>query len=248
MAEDPQPSPLASARFVVAIVVMVALVAGLVWVAAGRDGDAGVAASSALGEAVASGEGEGSGEPPGAAESSGSVCGLSDADGSVPSSAIPSVPVEVGAGLSVPGVAGAGPGVVEGISHCFAHTPTGAVLAAANFLTWFSSQQRLPDVVEELMAASPDRDSLAGRIESGWSGQTGSPLVIRGFRFEDRGPDNALVVLAVSTVAFPNDLVAWPVPVVWEDGDWKAVAPASDSWGERAIQSLEVEGFVAWGA
>ncbi len=252
--DEQAPNPLASPRFIVAAIAMAALVVGLAWVIVDhRAGDAPAAEAaspSASTSAPASGASPTGTEtaesaPAGGAES---ACGLAAADASVPSAAIPSVPVEVGERLSVPSLEGAGPGVTSGISHCFAHTPTGAVLAAANFLTWFSSQQQLPDVVASLMADSPDRANLAAQVQAGWSGQTTSPLEVRGFRFEDRGPDNALVVLAVSSTVYPDQLAAWPVPLTWKDGDWLVVAPASDSWGERAIGSLEVEGFIEWGA
>ena len=121
-------------------------------------------------------------------------------------------------------------------------------MAGANFMKWFSSKQQLPDVVSALMAPSADRDRLEAQVRAGWSGETGSAVSIRGYHFEDRGPNNALVVLAVSTPAYPNDLVAWPLAMTWVEGDWKVVAPAVDNWVERSIQSLQVEGFVEWGA
>lgn len=177
-----------------------------------------------------------------------SVCGLPDGDQTVPSTALLSVPISVGDGLDVPFIDGVGPGVSDGISHCFAHSPSGAVLAAANFMVWFSSMQDLPDVTEALVAAGEDRDRLIEQITAEWGGQTGSPVTIHGYQYEDRGPDHALVVLAVSTVGAPTTLVAWPVPLVWQDGDWKVIAPANGSWGESLITSLQVEGFVEWGA
>lgn len=242
----------ASPKFVAAAVAVAALLVGLVWVFADRDRDPEAASPEAAASEPASASGA---DARSASTSEGddgaSTCGLASSDMSVPSMPIPSVPVAVGEQMTVPSLPGAGPGVIPdggGISYCFAHTPTGAVLAAANFFTWFSSNQQLPDVVLRLMEDSPARDSLVSQVDAGWSGQTASPAVIQGFQFEDRGPDHALVVLAVSTVAYPDQLVAWPVPLAWQDGDWKAVVPASESWGERPIQSLDIEGFVPWGA
>jgi len=121
-------------------------------------------------------------------------------------------------------------------------------MAGANFMKWFSSKHDLPEVVTTLMAPSGDRDRIETQVRAEWSGETGSAVTIRGYHFEDWGPDNALVVLAVSTPAYPTDLVAWPLAMVWVEGDWKVVAPALDNWGERSIQSLQLEGFVEWGA
>ncbi len=253
MAETPSRGQgFASPKFVAAAAVIVALLVGLVWVIADRDHDPQPAPSEPAASEPAPASGADAGPTPtGEDDVDASTCGLTSSDMSVPSMPIPSVPVAVGDQMRVPSLPGVGPGVIPddgGISYCFAHTPTGAVLAAANFFTWFSSNQQLPDVVLRLMEDSPARDSLASQVDAGWSGQTASPAVIQGFQFEDRGSDHALVVLAVSTVAYPDQLVAWPVPLAWQDGDWKAVVPASESWGERPIQSLDVEGFVPWGA
>lgn len=177
-----------------------------------------------------------------------SVCGLVALDQVVPTQALPSVPVEVGTRIQVPSIDGYGPGVTEGISHCFAHNPSGAILAAANFMTWFSSSEQLDEVVPALMAKGPNRDRLEADIKEGWQGETGSAFTIHGFKYEDRGPDNAMVVLAVSHVAFPDKIAGWPLVLTWQDGDWKVETPSTDSWGERMIDSLPLEGFVEWSA
>lgn len=177
-----------------------------------------------------------------------SVCGLVARDQVIPTQALPSVPVEVGTRIRVPSIDGYGPGVREGVSHCFAHNPSGAILAAANFMTWMSSKEQLDEVVPALMAKGPNRDRLESQIKAEWQGETGSAFTIHGFKYEDRGPDNAMVVLAVSHVAFPDKIAGFPVVLVWQDGDWKVEAPSTDSWGERVIDSLPLEGFVEWGA
>ena len=244
-------SPLASTTFLISALLVVALVIGGAWVLFSRPTPTPEANPSTSPTAQVSGDQQptpNGGQESTESEASDSSCGMSATDASVPSAALPSVPVSVGDGLEVPSLNGGGPGVTEGISRCFAHTPTGALMAGANFMKWFSSKQQLPDVVSTLMAPSADRDHLEAQVRAGWSGETGSAVSIRGYHFEDRGPNNALVVLAVSTPAYPNDLVAWPLAMTWVEGDWKVVAPAVDNWGERSIQSLQVEGFVEWGA
>lgn len=244
-------SPLASPTFLVAALLVVALVIGGMWVVLGRDSSpagtspvvSGASTSSSTGGVDAQSDGDVA-----ASGDSASACGLEDSDRSVPSAALPTVPLAVGEGVEVPSLPGVGPGLTGGVSSCFAHTPTGAVLAGANFMKWFSSKHDLPDVVTTLMVPSGDRDRLEEQVRAEWSGETGSAVNIRGYHFEDWGPDNALVVLAVSTPAYPNDLVAWPLAMVWVEGDWKVTAPTIDSWGERSIQSLQLEGFVEWGA
>lgn len=239
-------------RVLVAGLFVVALIVAGVWVMVSRQSsDTPEATASTLAPTVVETQAGVSDSQAGLPETDAdtdSVCGLAAGDQTIPSTALLSVPLTVGDGLDVPFIDGVGPGVSEGISHCFAHSPSGAVLAAANFMVWFSSMQDLPDVTEALVASGEDRDRLVALIESEWGGQTGSPVAIHGYQYEDRGPDHALVVLAVSTVSAPTDLVAWPVPLVWQDGDWKVIAPVNNSWGESVITSLQVEGFVEWGA
>lgn len=256
MAEEKSTNILARPAFIVSGLLVVALLVGLGFLVVTRDAVPVSGENTASPSSGASGAGAGKqsgGESPdvataGGAGASDSVCGLSSLERAVPEQALPSVPVQVGERITVPSINGYGPGMTDGISRCFAHSPAGAILASANFLSWFSSKERLDEVVPALMAAGADRDRLEAQIKAEWKGETGSALSIHGFRFEDRGPDAAMVVLAVSSVSVPDTLVAWPVVLVWQDGDWKVKAPSTDSWGERVIDSLALEGFVEWSA
>lgn len=250
--EEKAANSLVRPGFIISALLVVALIVGLAFLlftredttkaSDGKPVEASSATLASQGEATS-----GTDEDAAGAESD-SVCGLVAPDQVIPTGALPSVPVEVGTRIQVPSIAGYGPGVTEGVSHCFAHNPSGAILAAANFLTWFSSKEQLDEVVPALMAKGPNRDRLESQIKAEWQGETGSALTIRGFKYEDRGPDNAMVVLAVSHVAFPDKIAGFPVVLVWQDGDWKVEAPSTDSWGERVIDSLPLEGFVEWGA
>ena len=257
MAEEKSTNILARPAFIVSGLLVVALLVGLGFLVVTRDAVPVSGENAASPSSGASGAGAGKqsgGESPDVATADGdgaasdSVCGLPERDRVAPEQALPSVPVQVGERITVPSINGYGPGMTDGISRCFAHSPAGAILASANFLSWFSSKERLDEVVPALMAAGPDRDRLEAQIKAEWQGETGSALSIHGFRFEDRGPDAAMVVLAVSSVSVPDTLVAWPVVLVWQDGDWKVKAPSTDSWGERVIDSLALEGFVEWSA
>lgn len=251
-AEEKAATSLVRPGFIISALLVVALILGLAFLlftredttkaSDGKPVEASSATLASQGAAPTSSDGGAAG-----AESD-SVCGLVARDQVIPTQALPSVPVEVGTRIQVPSIDGYGPGMTEGVSHCFAHNPSGAILAAANFLTWFSSKEQLDEVVPALMAKGPNRDRLESQIKAEWQGETGSALTIRGFKYEDRGPDNAMVVLAVSHVAFPDKIAGFPVVLVWQDGDWKVEAPSTDSWGERVIDSLPLEGFVEWGA
>lgn len=250
--EEKAANSLVRPGFIVSALLVVALIVGLAFLlftredttkaSDGKPVEVSSTTQASAGAAPTSSDGDAAG-----AESD-SVCGLVARDQVVPTQALPSVPVEVGTRIRVPSIDGYGPGVTEGISHCFAHNPSGAILAAANFMTWFSSSEQLDEVVPALMAKGPNRDRLETDVKSGWQGETGSAFTIHGFKYEDRGPDNAMVVLAVSHVAFPDKIAAWPLVLTWQDGDWKVETPSTDSWGERMIDSLPLEGFVEWSA
>jgi len=60
--------------------------------------------------------------------------------------------------------------------------------------------------------------------------------------------DNGVATdLAVRTGRSSEEgLVSWPVLLRWEKGDWKVVAPASNSWGQEPVDSVPQGGFTEW--
>ena len=178
-----------------------------------------------------------------------SVCGLPAGDQAVPATALGPATVRVGDGLAVPSVQGVGPGVTEGVSRCFAHSPTGAVVAAANFIVWLSSNQRLDEVTTTLIAAGADRDRMLAEVHSSWDGSTTVPLAVLGYGIEVRSPDEALVTIAASLPSdAPRTVTAWPLVMIWQDGDWKVKPPSNDRWGQEIIRSLPDAGLIPWAA
>lgn len=176
-----------------------------------------------------------------------SVCGLTPGDPSVPTGPLGAGTTTAGRGLKVPSLDGVGPGAPSplGVSSCYAHSPRGAVLSAGGFMTWFSSQQQLLDVIHDRMEASPDRDRLAAQVSQTWGGETSAPLEIRGYKATLRSPDEVVVTLAV-VQAGDSSLVSWPLTMVWSEGDWRVRVPNTEAWGEEAITSLEAAGMSPW--
>ena len=169
-----------------AVVFVVALALGAVWLVAGRGRGAEPAPA---GGAVASAPAPSGPAASGGGSAAGSVCGM-DAGPQTPPSGAPAFELlRVSSVLSVPVVDGAGPGITDGITRCFAHSPTGAVVAAVNFMRWLSSRERLPEVVDVLMEPSGDRDRMAQQVQSGWDGSKARAVTIRGYRTQVRGAD-----------------------------------------------------------
>ena len=187
-------------------------------------------------------------DPGPAAAVSDSACGLPAGDQEPPDSALGPATVRVGDGLAVPSVQGVGPGVTGGVSRCFAHSPTGAVVAAANFIVWLSSNQRLDEVTTTLIAAGADRDRMLAEVRSSWDGSTSPAFAVVGYKVEVRSPDEALVTIAASPASDRSRAVAWPLVMVWADGDWKVKPPSNDRWGQETIRSLPDAGLIPWAA
>lgn len=241
-------SPFSSPWFIAAIVFLVVVLVLGAWVVGSRVVSGGRAggsspALSATAPPAASAAGSGgvsSGSDPA------SACGLAAGDQQVPVQAPVGRTYTITPGVDIPVVDGVGPDMRSGISRCFAHSPTGAVLASANWMKWFSSEQRLPEVITALMAEGQDRDRLARQVDDGWDGSTSSPVKIEGFKVDVRSRDEVVVTLAVSTGRSSEGLVSWPVLLRWESGDWKVVAPASNSWGQEPVDSVAQGGFTEW--
>ena len=230
-----------AAVFVVVVLALGAWVVGGRVISGGRAGGGSSAPSATPRPAAASAAASASSDP------AASACGLVAGDQAVPVQAPVGRTDTVAPGLGIPVVDGVGPGMRSGISRCFAHSPTGALLASANWMRWFSSQQRLPEVITTLMAEGQDRDRLARQVNDEWDGSTSSPLTINGFKVDVRGPDEVVVTLAVRTGSSSDEgLVSWPVLLRWEKGDWKVVAPANNSWGQEPVNSVAQGGFTEW--
>lgn len=177
-------------------------------------------------------------------EAGSSVCGLAPGSQNLPSGPFEQRMIPVSTTWGVPEVKDVGPGITTGITRCFAHNPSGAVVGAVNFMRWFSSQERLPEVTRVLMVDDSNRSRMLNQIETGWDGQTTQPVTIRGYRVEVRSSDEILVTLVISRSATDERMVSWQLVMVWADGDWKVQAPNSDSWGQDLVDSLA--GYSAW--
>jgi len=173
-----------------------------------------------------------------------SMCSMEAGDQTLPSGALEFRTIQVGGSWGVPEVAGAGPGITTGITRCFAHSPTGALVSSVNFMRWFSSQERLPEVTRTLVVDDSNRQRLLNQIDAGWDGSTTQPQTIRGYRLEVHSPNEVLVTLVTSLNPNDDRFVSWRLVMVWSDGDWKVQSPSSDSWGQEPLESLS--GFSTW--
>lgn len=168
-------------------------------------------------------------QPPAPAPAASGDCpDLSGADGDTAITTGPTVqwsPVgEVAAAFSEEN----GPTNRDGIKSCYAHTPTGALLAAYNFLADFRTWSLDPVVVAE-ERVSPESPSRAFFLETAAegkadraSGETSrSPITLVGYRFLNVSKDEYTISLVFQTPGTSSALyVRDEVVVEWSQGDW----------------------------
>ena len=149
--------------------------------------------------------------------------------------------------MAAPTVEDAGPAVEDedGYRHCYARTPLGALVAAANLAAMGSepslagrltSDALVPGALRDRLLASPQPSS-----SSSGSGQ------LRGFRMVSYDGTKAVVELGMQTANGRYGSVM--VELVWYDGDWRYGVR-----GEGAAQDLAVTyswppslvGFIVW--
>lgn len=128
---------------------------------------------------------------------------------------------------------------------CYAHTPTGALMAAA-VLTATPASPQGAEVLSMQVVAGPNRDAQLHslRQQPPVPKQPGETAAIAGFRFLDYSPDRATVQIAG---AFGTRFLTVTMPLTWADGDWKLnLDPPGGAIPGQGIPSLA--GYTQWGA
>lgn len=139
--------------------------------------------------------------------------------------------------MAAPNVEDAGPAVVDedGYRHCYARTPTGALVAAANLVAMGSIPELADRLAEDGMMPGPLRDRALASPEPGSGSPSNSQL--RGFRLVSYDGDSAVVDLGVQ--AANGGYGSIMVTLIWHEGDWRYGVR-----GEGADQELSVT--ISW--
>lgn len=142
-----------------------------------------------------------------------------------------------------------GPGVTDsdGFRSCFAHSPTGALYAAANVIALGSStEQDELKLADKLLVPGPGRDAAIKDAENrSPSSATGTDSAqIRGFLIKSYSATEADVDLALE---LPNGALAHSVlSLRWVDGDWKVKAADDGQIFNGTSQLSSLSGFIFW--
>uniref|UniRef100_UPI003F491D07 hypothetical protein n=1 Tax=Amycolatopsis sp. CA-151526 TaxID=3239921 RepID=UPI003F491D07 len=171
----------------------------------------------------------------------------------VPTSTPPDVRWEVYGGSSVSGVAlpvseKAGPHHIGASTATgYAHTPTGALLAASQIPVRKLLAPRWQDVVAQQVVPGPGRDAFAkARAQiTDASVQPGQLGQLAGMKFVNYTSNTATIQL-VSRFSNGKMQIA-TVTVQWSDGDWKEVLQPDGSDSPSAQGVSDLMGFIPWG-
>lgn len=174
-----------------------------------------------------------------------SVCGLPPGDQSVPAVPPASTDWELVGSVAAPiAPETIGPGVLDdGLRSCFARSPLGALYAASNFLATTSEPRlRLP-AVRNLTAEGEGRDRALDLIEGNDTGGDDGGVQLAGFTFLNWDSNEAIIDVALRTGGNVGHL---PVPLRWEDGDWKVIFPPDGDLYDNIAPLPNMTGYVPW--
>lgn len=129
-----------------------------------------------------------------------------------------------GTQIAAPTMPEHGPAITEsGVRSCFARSPEGAVLAAANIAAYGSTGQQ-HTVAEHYAVDGPARDTMLDEYPRDGAASADG-LTLRGFRVIDYSRDDATVEIVIEQP--DGTLVAGPIDLVYTGGDWKYDPPTS---------------------
>lgn len=228
-------NPLTKPKFIISAVVVALIVAlGIILALLPRGGGTPAAEPSTSGPTTASTQ-------PSAAAAA-SICGLPAGDQAKPATAPADTKWELVGKIAAPtSPTQFGPGKTEanGLRSCFAHSPTGALYAAAN-MTALSAAGKADLVYQQLAVPSPERDAVLK--SSPTTAPNSVTAQMAGFTFRSYEADRAVIDLAFKGAN--GTFVSIPVPLQWYGGDWKFVVPATGDTGARQITDLG--GYIEW--
>ena len=140
---------------------------------------------------------------------------------------------------------GAGPGVTDssGFRSCYAHTATGALFAAANYVA-LGTDATMYDKQTSLIAPGAGREAAEKSLAGGNNKPSGVRAQIAGFTITSYDSQNATVDLVLNFS--DGQLASGPVKLLWVEGDWKVVL-LDDGTMPIAPAGLEnLGGYTPW--
>lgn len=233
-----------------AIILVVVLLGVFVVVTSGDDGKGGATAgaqppANSNAPASISGGTDGGGPAP---DTGSAGCAPSDTDNTVPTTAPDDVSWDLVNTVALPRSKSAGPLKIDGqTATCYAHTPRGALMAAANgfYRSILSAPDTAPLRAQVLPGAGRDAGEkqlkqVAQPVQSGQMAQ------IAGFRIVSY-TDATTVVSLVNGSQAAQSLKSSDITVQWAGEDWKIVPPPGGGLNTPGVQLTSLDGYIPFG-
>lgn len=142
---------------------------------------------------------------------------------------------------------GIGPCNMDSIPTGYAHSPAGALLAGANYVTLMSVQgPMMEQAIATLTQPGDFTDAMIQTVREQALPEV-SQATIRGFILTRITADEYKVALAVE---FPgaSTPVSWTVTMDWVDGNWLAEPTVpSQGWSIASMRGVTIDGYTTWG-
>ncbi|GAA2427067.1 hypothetical protein GCM10010191_44780 [Actinomadura vinacea] len=190
-------------------------------------------------------------QQPSAGNSNGSTptCRPTDARRLVPRKAPAGVAWQIYKTVALPYSRTAGPLVLEGeIARCYAPTPAGALIAAAQISTRSAFSDEWRAVTERQVVPGPGRDAFIkefGRTRPGNSIKPGSLGQIAGFKFISYSQHAAEIELVMRF--FTGRMSANALTVKWSGSDWQLEFSSNGSTDAQGRTIPSLDGYILWG-
>lgn len=179
-------------------------------------------------------------------DAAGTGCRVPPGNRDVPAAAPAGVTWRLYATIALPFSATAGPAeVAGGVARCYAHSPTGALLAAVQIAVryvlapdWRAvlAQQVMPGTGRNVYAAQ--RPGMQVTDQPGQYGQ------VAGFQFA--AYTQAVAVIQLATELPDGILQCTTMTVDWAAGDWRLVLQPDGAPGPDVQQLSSLTGFIPW--
>jgi hypothetical protein len=149
--------------------------------------------------------------------------------------------------VALPYSSESGPAAIAGdVARCYAHSPTGALLAAAQIAVRYVLAANWRSVLAEQVMPGTGRNVYADqRSGVNFTIQAGELGQIAGFQFVTY--TTALAVVQIVIQLPSGGLQATTMTVQWSEDDWRLQLAPDGSPGPNVQQVPSLTGFIPWG-
>ena len=175
-------------------------------------------------------------------------CSLPAGNQSVPDYTPPGITWRIYQTVALPYSPTYGPQYVNGdIARCYAHDPTGALVAASQIGVRYLIAPQWRKVVDQQVVANTGRSvyiSNRATVSNQGGNQPGSYNQFAGFKYVTYGPSQA--VLELVTTSSSGAMQATTVTVDWVSGDWRLLLQPDGGTSPNAFPVTSLAGFASW--